>query len=274
MKRITFLLTIIIIFLWLYKISYQKGLKRWTQSIKLAFIIAVAILGMPPTALAKETGDAEFNHTNTSIEKVQNSVVQRGGFQVGPLNMEALSRQLSPEYLTYQQTSNSPPVSDRFDTINFSHTRFKKLAQDPKAKTVVYHKTSVDEARSALHAEMKGIIENVERIPKPDCNSCDLDFKVTGPVPYTHLDIKHPVGSCILKKQNSPKTVQEMAFDMGEKLAKQKSRFVGVPGGPVEPKNVLHIVDLAYVPSTEKQIVKNSCLNGACSPEGIVFINL
>ena len=46
-----------------------------------------------------------------------------------------------------------------------------------------------------------------------------------------------------------------MAFDMGRKLAKQKHRFVGVQGGPVDAKNVLHIVDLAYVPSTEKQIV-------------------
>ena len=52
-------------------------------------------------------GNAEFNHTNTPIEKVQNSAVQRGGFQIKPLNMEELSRQLSPEYLTYQQTLNS-----------------------------------------------------------------------------------------------------------------------------------------------------------------------
>ena len=267
MKRITFLLTVIIAFWWLYKTSDKKGLKRFTLSIKIAFIIAVSSF---PTSSAAETGNAGFNHTNTAMEQVQNLI---GGFQVGPLNMEELSRQLSPEYLTYQQTLNSPPVSDRFDTIDFSHTRFKKLAQDPKAKTLLYHKTSVDEARSALHAEMKGIIDNVERIPKPDCNFCDLDFKVAGPAPYTHLDVKHPVGSGILKKQNSPKSVQDMAFDMGRKLAKQKCRFVGVQGGPVDAKNVLHIVDLAYVPSTEKEIVKNFCLKGACSPEGIVFIN-
>lgn len=86
--------------------------------------------------------------------------------------MESLSRQLSTEYLAYQQTLNSPPVSDRFNTTNFDHTRFNKLAQDPKAKMVVYHKTSVDEARSALHAEMKGIVENVQRITKPYCKTC------------------------------------------------------------------------------------------------------
>ena len=183
MRRNTFLLTGIIAFWWIYKTFDKKGLKKLTQSIKIAFIIAAPILGMPDTSSAEEMGNAESNYTNTPIEKVQNSAVQRGGFQVGPLNMEELSRQLSPEYLTYQQTLNSSPVSDRFDTIHFSHTRFKKLAQDPKARTVVYHKTSVDEARSVLNAEMKGILYNVERIPKPDCKFCDLDFKVTGPAP-------------------------------------------------------------------------------------------
>lgn len=122
MKRITFLLTVIIAFWWLYKTSDKKGLKRFTQSIKISFIFAAAILGMPPTSSAEEMGNPGLI---TPIEKVQNSAVQRGGFQVGP----------------------------------------------------------------------------------------------------------------------------------------------------VDAKNVLHIVDLAYVPFTEKQIVKNFCLKGACSPEGIVFIN-
>lgn len=43
-------------------------MKRFTQSIKIAFIIAVAILGMPPTSSAEEMGNAEFNRTNTPIE--------------------------------------------------------------------------------------------------------------------------------------------------------------------------------------------------------------
>ena len=47
MKRIRFLLTVIIAFCWLYKTSDRKGLKRFTQSIKFAFIITAAILGMP-----------------------------------------------------------------------------------------------------------------------------------------------------------------------------------------------------------------------------------
>lgn len=83
MKRITFLLTVIIAFCWLYKTSDKKDfkIKRFTQSIKIAFIIAAAILGMPPTSSAEEMGNAE---TNTPIEKVQNSAVQRGGFQVKP----------------------------------------------------------------------------------------------------------------------------------------------------------------------------------------------
>ena len=67
MRRITFLLTVIIAFWWLYKTSDKKGLKRFTQSIKIAFIIAVAILGMPPTSSAEEMGNAEFNRTNKKL---------------------------------------------------------------------------------------------------------------------------------------------------------------------------------------------------------------
>jgi hypothetical protein len=72
---------------------------------------------MPTTASAEGMDNVGFNNnnnnnTNTRIERVQNSAVQRGGFQVGPLNMEKLSHQLSPEYLEYQQTLNSPPDFD------------------------------------------------------------------------------------------------------------------------------------------------------------------
>lgn len=91
-------------------------------------------------------------------------------------------------------------MSKRFDTLQFSQERFLKLAKDPNARAEVYHKTTVDEARAALQAEMEGFIENVERIPQPYCKQVDLDFRISGPVPFTHLDIKHPVGTVILKK--------------------------------------------------------------------------
>lgn len=90
------------------------------------------------------------------------------------------------------------------------------------------------------------------------------------------MDAKHPVGSEILFKQNSPDTLQEMAYNIGESLVKQKKRFCRLEQGPESSKNVLHIIDMAYVPSHEKEIVKEYCLKGAeeaGSSEGIQFLN-
>jgi hypothetical protein len=81
------------------------------------------------------------------------------------------------------------------------------------------------------------------------------------------------MGSKILRKQNSPYTLQEMANNMEESLVKQKERFCGLEQGPESNENVLHIIDLAYVPSHEKEIVKEYCLKGAGSSEGIKFLN-
>ena len=168
----------------------------------------------------------------------------RAGFQPAPFNMDTLGRRLSQEYKEYQQKFNSPPLSKGFDTTNYNQVRFQLLSQDPRAKVVVYHKKTVDETRSAIQAESEGIIKDAQRIPKPYCNLVDLDFAISGPFPYTHLDFKHPVGSAILKKQNSPFTLEEMAYNMGESILKQKERFCGLEHGPETRENTLHIVDL------------------------------
>ena len=67
----------------------------------------------------------------------------------------------------------------------------KKDLKNPKAKKEVFHKTTVDEARTAIHAEIEGVVDNPQRI------DVDLDFKA-----YTYMDAKHPVGSEILRNQN------------------------------------------------------------------------
>ena len=85
--------------------------------------------------------------------------------------------------------------------------------------------------------------------------------------------MKHPVGSLILKKQNSPYTLQESSLNMGKSIKKQKTRFCGLEQGPRSSRNVLHIVDLCYVPMDEKEIVEELCLKGAGSSEGILFLN-
>ena len=81
---------------------------------------------------------------------------------------------------------------------------------------------------------------------------------------YTY-DIKHPIGSAILAKQGKTKTLRQMAFDLVKGIFRQKERFCGLEQGPRSRKNVLHIVDLSYVPAHEKKIVKEFCLRGAGS---------
>ena len=197
----------------------------------------------------------------------------RAGFQPATFNMDTLGRQLSQEYNEYQQVYNEPPLSKRFDTTNYDPVRFQLLSQDPNAKRKVYHKKTVDETRSAIQAEIEGVIKDAQRIPKPYCHRVDLDFVISGPFPYTHLDFKHPVGSAILKKQNSPFTLEEMAYNMGESILKQKERFCGLEHGPETRDNTLHIVDLCYVSKKEKEIVIEFCIKGAGSSDGIKFLN-
>jgi len=191
-------------------------------------------------------------------------------------SIETMSKRLSQEYTEYQQKFNSPPVSKRFDIKNYDQEKFKELAKDPRANKEVFHKTTVDEARTALQAEMEGIVDNPQRIEKPICKSVDLDFKVDGPAPYTHMDCKHPVGSEILIKQRQTININTMAYRMGKDIIKQKKRFCEFKQGPESSENVLHIIDLAYVSSPEKEIVKTYCLKGAedaGSSDGIQFLN-
>lgn len=67
-----------------------------------------------------------------------------------------------------------------------------------------------------------------------------------------------------------------MANNMGVSRVKQKERFCELEQGPESSENVLHILDLLYVPPSEKEIVKEYCLKGAentGSSEGIQFLN-
>jgi hypothetical protein len=190
--------------------------------------------------------------------------------------MEDLSQTLSQEYSNYQQEFNSPHLSESFNTKNYDQEKFLELGADPNGKETLFHKTTVDEARSALHAEMEGDIENLQRLDQSLNKSLDLDFKVDGPYPFTHVDIKHPVGNEILQKQNSPMDIETMAYKMEGKLVDQKNRFCNLEQGPKTSKNLLHIVDIAYASSHEKEIIKEYCLKGAedvVGSEGILFLN-
>jgi hypothetical protein len=91
--------------------------------------------------------------------------------------METLSRRLSEEYIKYQQDYNSSPLSERFTTKNYDEKIFRELAKDPKAKVEIYGRGTVDKARTAIHAEIKELADNVQRIEKSLCKSVNLYFK-------------------------------------------------------------------------------------------------
>ena len=82
----------------------------------------------------------------------------------------------------------------------------------------------------------------------------DLDYKVQWPAPFRHFDVDNPVGLEILKKQGQTISLKDMSYGFGQKIVAQKHRFVGLENSPVGPENVSHIVDLCYVPSSEKAI--------------------
>ena len=54
-----------------------------------------------------------------------------------------------------------------------------------------------------------------------------------------------------------------MLYRIAQKIIAQKNRFLGRDTGLVSPKNVDYIVELSYVPSSEKTTVKENILQGA-----------
>lgn len=65
-----------------------------------------------------------------------------------------------------------------------------------------------------------------------------------------------------------------MSYKIGQKTVAQKHIFVDLGNGQVGPKNVDYIVDLCYVPSSQKPIVKQNVLQGTLakvSDAGIIF---
>lgn len=91
--------------------------------------------------------------------------------------METISERVSQKYREYQQGLNFPPLSKKFGTKKYNEEKFKELAKDAKAKKI-FHKTTVGEARTAIHDE------NAQRIEQPICKllkSTDL--------PHLHLSM-------------------------------------------------------------------------------------
>lgn len=192
------------------------------------------------------------------------------------LSMDKLANSLSPEYSEFQSKYYSESLPKRFDTNNYSAKEFKELAKDPRVDGGKYDRVSIDEARTIVQGKLENLVIKPTRPDMETARRVDLDYKVQGPAPFTHFDVKNPVGSEILKKQGQTISLEDMSYKIGQKIVAQKHRFVGLENGPVAPENVGHIVDLCYVPSSEKTIVKQNILQGAVdkgSDARIIFLN-
>nr|QYB19051.1 hypothetical protein [Climaconeis cf. scalaris] len=192
------------------------------------------------------------------------------------ISIDRLANSLSPEYSEFQNKYYSESLPKRFDTNNYSVREFKKLATDSRVYGGKYTRASIDEARTIVQAKLQNLIIQPTRADLEIARRIDLDYKVQGPAPFTHFDVKNPVGSEILKKQLQTISLEDMSYNIGENIVIQKNKFVGLKDGPAGPENVGHIVDLCYVPSSEKQIVKQNVLKGAAqkgNDTGIIFLN-
>ena len=214
--------------------------------------------------------------------KLQENPVDRNNLGQGScrssnnLSLDKLANSLSPEYSEFQSKYYSESLPKRFDTNNYSAREFKELAKDPRVDGVKYDRVSIDEARAIVQAKLENLVSKPTRPDMEKARRVDLDYNVQGPAPFTHVDVKNPVGSETLKKQGQTINLEDMAYKIGQNIVAQKHRFVCLENGPVGPENVGHLVDLCYVPSSEKAIVKQNILQGALdkgSDAGIIFLN-
>ena len=196
-----------------------------------------------------------------------------GGYKANQhTSMDAMSNSLNPEFSQYQNDYYPKSLPPRFDTTQCPSSKFNQLAHDSVRNK--YTRISIDEARAVVQAELKNVVIEPTRANQLEARRVDLDFKVQGPHPWTHVDIKQPIGSEALIKQGQTISVEDMAYKLGQKIVAQKHRFVGLEKGPVGPENVGHIVDLCYVPSSEKAIVKEKLLQGAVDKGSIKVVML
>lgn len=152
--------------------------------------------------------------------------------------------------------------------IECSQERFNELSTNLQTSKI--DSKSIIEANGGLRAESKGLVKGLRRPKNPEI---DLDFEVSGPFPYSYMDIKTPINfnSLGVDVSHFP-SYDKVGESMGKKLILQKSRFCDKLEGPIDPENVLHVVDLSKCPPDQVEVMKDSIIKGAGSSIGIEFL--
>ncbi len=107
------------------------------------------------------------------------------------------------------------------------------------------------------------------KIRRPSNKAVDLDFEIDSSKGYTHVDYKTPIDFQYLADNeridvsNFP-SLETVTYNMVRKITLQKERFCGLADGPINPENVLHVVNLDLIrDSNQKQNMIDSVLKGA-----------
>ncbi len=155
-------------------------------------------------------------------------------------------------------------ISEKGCELECSQERFNELSTNPQ--TGSFNEKSLIEAKGGLQGEAQGMYINIRR---PINKVVDLDFEIDSSNGYTHVDCKTPIDFQYLADNeridvsNFP-SLETVTYNMVRKITLQKERFCGLADGPINPENVLHVVNLDLIrDSNQKQNMIDSVLKGA-----------
>jgi len=190
-------------------------------------------------------------------------------------SLREFCNELNSSYASFVETK-LPKGEKTFDTYNYSATKIREAAIDPVRGNMP--PGAIHEATIFHQAYLEGIVVDYARPSIELAKNVPLDFIVITPEsPYPKFgDAKAFVSDEVLKSQNQTMNMEQEARIGGAKAYVQKDKFCGQPGGPQSPEDVIHVIDLTFIPSGLKEIFKKLFLEGASeagSDKGMYFIN-
>jgi len=308
---IPFFLILLTVFVVAYKNSNVKGFRRFLISLKLAVILTFSLVSpadakdngfltgadgfTPPLSRPAPNNYGYFGSKTTSSSSgapkkgpngspSANSNVDAKPKFAHQINLQSriptpkkrkkqsVQINMDRKYAEFQESMHP--------NTECSRERFEELCRN--LETGKIDKKSIEEAKTALRAEAEGIVENVARPSKNREKRMRSDFVVSGPPPYTHLETKKPIDFKTLEDKGIDITgfpsLDVVAANMGRDIPTQKEGFCGMLGGPVNPENVLHLVDFENIPADKIQSMQDYILinaeNRCGTSDGIKFLNV
>lgn len=144
-------------------------------------------------------GPGPFDRKNSGQILFSGNSAKTVAFKPIP-SLNKMAHLLNSNYTQFEADKELRHLSEKFDTKNDFFKKFIELAKNPKQGVI--DPESIDEARSIYQAQLKKLVIEPTRLDKETAQRVDLDFKVQGPPPFTHFDVKISLGSLILRRRN------------------------------------------------------------------------